>query len=132
MSEADIPVHIWKKSKVEEKLDDDSTKAQMCHRKDMIWRRLQEKLPNLSKVALAVLTIPHSNAGVFSILRKNKIDFHSNLDLRRLLSSIMTIKMNKPENLLPCHKFKPSKNLLTKYKAACRKYNRAHTSVAPH
>ena len=96
---------------------------------------MQEKLPNLSKVALGVLTIPHSNAGeeqVFSTIRKNKTDFRSNLDLRSSLSSIMTIKMNKPEDLLPCHRFKPSKNLLSKCKAACREYNRAHTSVAPH
>ena len=56
----------------------------------------------------------------------------SNLDLRSSLSSTMTIKMNKPEDLLPCHRFKPSKNLLSKCKAACREYNRAHTSVAPH
>ena len=28
----------------------------------------------------------------------------------------MTIKVNKPENLLPCHRFKLSKNLLTKCK----------------
>ena len=82
------------------------------------------------------LTIPHSNVGeerVFSMIRKNKTDFRSNLDLRRSLSSIMTIKMNKPANLLPCHRFKPSNSLLTKCKAACREYNRAHaTAVAPH
>ena len=118
-----------------EKLDDDGTEV-TYHRIDMIWGSLQEKLPNLSKVALAVLTIPHSNAGeerVFSMIKKNKTDFRSNLDLPRSLSSIMTIKMNKPANLLPCHTFKPSNSLLTKCKAACREYNRAHaTAVAPH
>ena len=118
-----------------EKLDDDGTEV-TYHRIDMIWGSLQEKLPNLSKVALAVLTIPHSNAGeerVFSMIRKNKTDFRSNLDLRKSLSSIMTIKMNKLANLLPCHRFKPSNSLLTKCKAACREYNRAHaTAVAPH
>ena len=62
MSEADIPAHIWKESKVVEKLDDDGTKV-TYHRMDMIWGSLQEKLPNLGKVALAVLTIPHSNSG---------------------------------------------------------------------
>ena len=135
MSEADIPAHIWKESKVEEKLDNDNAETVTYHRMDMIWGSLQEKLPNLSKVALGVLTIPHSNAGeerVFSTIRKNKTDFRSNLDLRSSLSSIMTIKMNKPEDLLTCHRFKPSKNLLSKCKAACREYNRAHTSVAPH
>ena len=116
MSEADIPVHIWKKSKVEEKLDDDSTKAQMCHRKDMIWRRLQEKLPNLSKVALAVLTIPHRNAGeerVFSMIRKIKQIFVLTWIFEDRLAQL-TIKMNKPENLLPCHKFKPSQEPVNK------------------
>ena len=122
MSEADIPAHIWKESKVEEKFDNDNAETVTYHRMDMIWGSLQEKLPNLSKVALGVLTIPHSNAG----------EERSNLDLRGSLSSIMTIKMNKPEDLLPCHRFKPSKNLLSKCKAACREYNRAHTSVAPH
>ena len=135
MGEADIPTHICKESKVVEKLDDDGTEV-TYHRIDMIWGSLQEKLPNLSKVALAVLTIPHSNEGeerVFSMIKKNKTDFRSNLDLRRSLSSIMTIKMNKPANLLPCHRFKPSNSLLTKCKAACREYNRAHaTAVAPH
>ena len=135
MGEADIPAQICKESKVVEKLDDDGTEV-TYHRMDMIWGSLQEKLPNLSKVALAVLTIPHSNAGeerVFSMIRKNKTDFRSNLDLRKSLSSIMTIKMNKLANLLPCHRFKPSNSLLTKCKAACREYNRAHaTAVAPH
>ena len=112
MSEADIPAHIWKESKVVEKLDDDGTEV-TYHRMDMIWGSLQEKLPNLSKVALAVLTIPHSNAReerVFSMISKNKTDFPSNLDLRRSLSSIMTIKMNKPANLLPCHRFNAKQN----------------------
>ena len=45
-----------------EKLDDDGTEV-TYHRMDMIWGSLQEKLPNLSKVALAVLTIPPSNEG---------------------------------------------------------------------
>ena len=44
---------IWKESKVVEKLDDDGTEV-TYHRMDMIWGSLQEKLPNLSKVALAV------------------------------------------------------------------------------
>ena len=101
MSEADIPAHNWKESKVVENLDDDGTEV-TYHWMDMIWGSLQEKLPNLSKVALAVLTIPYSNAGeqrMFSMIRKNKTDFRSNLDLRRSLSSIMTIKMNKPAQI---------------------------------
>ena len=134
MSEANIPVHIWKESKIEEKLDDGSAEAVTYHLMDMIWGSLQEKLPNFNKVALAILTIPHSNAEeerVFPSEGKIK-HFRFNLDLRRSLSSIMTTKMNKPENLLPCHRFRPSKNLLTKCKTSCTEYNRAHTSVDPH
>jgi hypothetical protein len=99
---------------------------------DMIWGYLRDKLPNLSKVILSVLTIPHSNAAeerVFSMIRKNKTsDFRSNLDLETSLSAIMTIKMNKPTSLIPCHKFKPSTELLKKCKTVCREYSRAHSS----
>ena len=131
MSETDIPAHIWEESAVTEKQDLDSDEVLTYHRMDMIWGYLRDKLPNLSKVALSVLTVPHSNAAeelVFSLIRKNKTDFRSNLDLETSLSSIMTIKMNKPASLLPCHRFKPSKELLKKCKAACREYNRAHTA----
>jgi hypothetical protein len=131
MSETDIPAHIWEESAVTEKQDLDSDEVLTYHRMDMIWGYLRDKLPNLSKVALSVLTVPHSNAAeelVFSLIRKNKTDFRSNLDLETSLSCIMTIKMNKPASLLPCHRFKPSKELLKKCKAACREYNRAHTA----
>ena len=40
MSEADIPAHIWKESKVVEKLDDNGTEV-TYHRMDMIWGSLQ-------------------------------------------------------------------------------------------
>ena len=129
MARTDIPSHIWEESAVIEK-DVDGGEALTYHRMDMIWGYLRDKLPNLSKVALSVLTIPHSNAAeerVFSLVRKNKTDFRANLDLETSLSSIMTIKMNRPASLQPCHKFKPTKELLKKCKAACREYNRLHT-----
>ena len=37
MSEADIPAHIWKESKVEEKLHNDNAETVTYHRMDMIW-----------------------------------------------------------------------------------------------
>lgn len=37
MSEADIPAHIWKESKVEEKLDNDNAETVTYHCMDMIW-----------------------------------------------------------------------------------------------
>ena len=118
-------------SAVVEKEDTDGGEILTYHRMDMIWGHLREKLPNLSKVALSLLTIPHSNAAeerVFSLVRKNKTDFRANLDLETSLSSIITIKMNRPASLQACHQFKPTKELLKKCKAACRVYNRAHTS----
>ncbi len=131
MSEGDIPDHIWKESTVTEKLDVESGETITYHRMDMIWGHLRNKLPNLSKVALSCLTIPHSNAAeerVFSLIRKNKTDFRANLDLETSLSAIVTIKMNKPASLVPCHQFKPSTELLKKCKTACREYNKAHSS----
>ncbi|CAB4014767.1 ATP-dependent DNA helicase [Paramuricea clavata] len=131
MAETDIPEHIWKESVVTEKTNVDGGETLTYHRMDMIWGYLRDKLPNLSKVTLSVLTIPHSNAAeerVFSMIRKNKTDFRSNLDLETSLSAIMTIKMNKPASLMPCHKFKPSTELLKKCKSACTEYNRAHSS----
>ena len=61
-------------------------------------------LPNLSNVALTVLTAPHNNAAeeqVFSIICKNKTEFRSRLDVTSL-NAIMVVKMSKPESLSPC------------------------------
>lgn len=80
----------------------------------------------LSKVALLVLTIPHSNAGeerVFSMIKKNLTSLRSCLDQEETLGSIMTIKMeslSRPEgiNLPP--------NVVKAAKSAARLYNKAH------
>ena len=49
------------------------------HRMDIVWGYLRQPLPLLNKIALAVLTIPQSNAAeerererVFSMISKNK------------------------------------------------------------
>lgn len=59
MSEADIPTYIWEQSTVTEKVDVESDDIVTYHCMDMIWGHLREKLPNHSRVALSVLTIPH-------------------------------------------------------------------------
>lgn len=105
-------------------------------RPDIVWGHLQEmttpdgrkRFPILSKVALLVLTIPHSNAGeerVFSMIKKNLTSLRSCLDQEETLGSIMTIKMesltlSRPEgiNLLP--------NVVKAAKSATRLYNKAH------
>ena len=93
-------------------------------RPDIVWGR--KHFPILSKVALLVLTIPHSNAGeerVFSMIKKNLTSLRSCLDQEETLGSIMTIKMesrSRPEGInLPPNVVKPAKS-------ATRLYNKAH------
>ena len=85
------------------------------------------KIPLLSSIALCVLTIPHSNVAeerVFSPIKKNKTTFRSSLDLKTSLNSIMIIKMNTSEDLVPCYRTKLPIELLKKYKKACKDYNK--------
>ena len=122
ISKEEIPQHVWDEACVQviERSSDDgqeTVQEQKYHRMDIIWGFLRNVFPLLSKVALAVLTIPHSNAAeerVFSMIRKNKTEFRPRLDADTTLGSIMSIKMNSPESLTPCYKFKPSTELLKK------------------
>ena len=71
---------------------------------DIIWGSLRNRFPSLSAIAVTVLVVPHSNAGderVFSMIKKNKTDFLSNLQLDGSLNSIMLIKVAFPESLIP-------------------------------
>ena len=54
----------------------------------------------LCEIALAILVVPHSNAvdeSLFSMIRKNKTEFRSSLDLSKSLNSVMRVKMDLPE-----------------------------------
>ena len=118
-------VQIWKDAEVR------ATGEETHHRMDVIWGFLRSKVPHLAKIALSALVIPHSNAAeerVFSMLRKNKTEFRSRLDMKGSLNSIMRIKMSLPEALVPCHTWNPPEKLLKKCKAAVRRYNEAHSS----
>ena len=122
MTDDDIPQNIWESAK----LGDGG-----YHRMDVIWGYLKPKIPLLADVALSVLVIPHSNAGeerVFSMIRKNKTEFRSQLSASGSLNSIMRIKLSLPEDLVPCFRWKPSNDLLKKCKSACRLYNEKHSS----
>ena len=103
-------------------------------RLDVIWGHLQDLLipdgrmrfPRLFRIALLVLTIPHSNAGeerVFSMIKKNVTATRSCLDQEKTLGSILTIKMesvNYPDGVsLP-------PNVFVAAKGATKKYNKAH------
>ena len=88
---------------------------------DVIWGFLKEKFPRLTEIALSVLVIPHSNPSeerVFSVIRKNKTEFRSRLQLGASLNAIMRVKMAVPEQLMACYKWQPSKELLKNCKSA--------------
>ena len=128
MEESEIPKDRWDAAAV---LSDEAKKI-VYHRIDIIWAHLRPKLPQVTNIALFLRAIPsHSNAAeerVFSMNGKNNIKFQSILDLATSLNAIMLIKMNQPERLLPCHRWKIPNELLKQCKSACREYNQEHSS----
>ena len=128
----DIPKQIWEKATVKV----DSVNDKSYQRMDVIWHYISTmKAPDhttrflrLSKIAMLVLLIPHSNAQeerIFSMVRKNKTAFRPSLDPKGTLSSIMTVKL---ANDVPAHQFEPSKELLKTAKSATWNYNKEHSS----
>ena len=104
------------------------------HRADALWTYLgsrrepgtnRPEFDQLFKVAIAVLTIPHSNAGEERIVSLNKTSARSSLLLEGTLSSIVTIKTHITDPL----DWKPSAELLKKAKKATMEYNRQHLAV---
>ena len=133
MCDSDIPIKIWEEALVKEEKDDDNNSK---YRMDVIWgylnsvKNVDRKLTfeRLAKVALLVLTIPHSNAEeerVFSLVTKNKTKFRPNLKLDGTLASILTIKLANPQL---CYKFEPPQEVIESAKKATVTYNRAHSS----
>ena len=101
---------------------------------DTFWLTMEKaQLPSkklrfslLSKVALAALTLPHSNADAersFSLLRKIQQDSRGNL-AHDTTTSLMSWRMNEDEE---CHNFKPSSSLLRMTKSACTAYKKEHS-----
>ena len=62
------------------------------------------------------------------MIRKNKTEFRSRLNLSKSLNSVMRVKMSLPEQVQSCYRWKPGKVSLKKCKSACKEYNRAHSS----
>ena len=84
----------------------------------------------LFKVAKLILITPHSNAGiesVFSLVNKNKsaASNRNKLDMEGSLSSILAVKMERPESQEKCYCFKPSEELLISAKKATYTYHRS-------
>ena len=125
MCDNDIPKEICEDSLVK------VLEGRSYYRMDIIWSEIKKSLPKLANIALFLLTIPHSNAGeerIFSIIGKNKTKFRSNLDNETSLNSIMLIKINKPESFKSCYQWKFSNKQLKKCNAACKEYNRQHST----
>ncbi|XP_033115332.1 uncharacterized protein LOC117115582 [Anneissia japonica] len=125
----DIPEAVLKEAKIEE---DGITQ----YRIDRIWHSISNmktvegtsRFPRLVNVAKLVLVIPHSNAEeerIFSMVRKNKTSFRSNLDPKGTLSSILTVKLAQH---LPVHAYETPTEILKKAKGATWAYNQLHSS----
>ena len=98
LEDASIPEGVWNKATVS--VDEGNDVA--YHRMDVLWQYISTmklpcrapRFPMLSKVAMLVLVIPHSNAEeerIFSMVRKNKTAFRPSLDPKGTLSSIFTL-----------------------------------------
>ena len=124
-----IKQYVWESAKVNENVDEGT----MYYRMEITWPNPRTNLPTLASVVLQLLTIPHSNAAeerVFSMINKNKTQFRSTLDLGKSLNSIILMKANSPEGLVPCHMKKFSEELLRKCKSACMHYNKEHSCLS--
>ena len=105
MNDTDLPKEAKQAATLQ--LDEDGKIVSL--RMDVVWGYLGNlkisgypRFQNLNKVAQLVLVLPHSNAEeerAFSLVRKNKTCFRGNLDINRILSAIMTIKIN---STVPC------------------------------
>ena len=90
----------------------------------------RQRFGKLSKTAMLVLTIPHSNAAeerVFSMIRKNQTSFRPSLDPKEILSSLITIKMEVENRGEDKYSFPPT--VIREAKSATRKYNRAQKTT---
>ena len=91
------------------------------YRMDIMLHKLQElkspigcsfRFRRLFKVAKIILVTPNSNAGierVYSIVNKNKSENsdRKRLDVNRSLSSILAVKLYRPESDHKCYDFHP-------------------------
>ena len=107
------------------------------YRMDVMWSYLKNmknpdgtpRFAKLGKVAVLVLTLPHSNAQeerIFSMVTKNKTKFWPNLEVDGTLSSIISVKLANSESSQPCYKFEPKKEILSSAKKATNEYNSMH------
>ena len=83
----------------------------------------------LFKCALVVLLTPHSNASierVFSLVNKNKSEAsnRNQLDIEGSLSSVLAVKLDRPESVSSCLDYDPDDKLLQEAKKAAVNYKK--------
>ena len=88
---------------------------------------------SLFEVAKIVSITPHSNAvieRVYSLVTKNKPEGsgRNRLDIDGSLSSILAVKLDRPESSFKCYNYIPSEALTEKAKRATKEYNDPHCS----
>ena len=106
MVKGDVPQRISDEAFIK------STSQSDHYRMEMIWVYLQRRFPLLSEITLVILVVPHSNAAderTFSVIRKNKTEFRSRLDLSKSLNSSMRVMINLPEQIQPYYRWKLDK-----------------------
>ena len=137
MTDECIGEDVFEEAKV---IDGEQDGESMFHyRMDVLWWHItnqnipgtaSKRFPHLAKVAELVLVLPHSNAGeerLFSIVRKNKTESRASLKLDGTLSNLLAMKLQYPEQVVPCFKWVPDDRLLDSSKKAAALYNAKHT-----
>jgi hypothetical protein len=94
----------------------------MCDIKELFSK--QPRYPNLSKLALACVVLPNSNAvadseRIFSMLKKIQTEHRSEL-ANDTICSLICAKQNKN---MECYEYCPDSEVLKKAKTACINYN---------
>jgi hypothetical protein len=94
----------------------------MCDIKELFSK--QPRYPNLSKLALACVVLPNSNAvadseRIFSMLKKIQTEHRSEL-VNDTICSLICAKQNKN---MECYEYCPDSEVLKKAKTACINYN---------
>ena len=125
---------VLKEAKVIDREEDGEVLFQ--YRVDVLWWYIAQlvipgttakRFKHLPKVAGLVLVLPHSNAGEERLFKgKNKTESRASMKLKGTLSSLLAIKLQYPEQTVPCHMWSPTKELLDSSKKAATAYNTEH------
>ena len=127
---------------IEDAVINDNDNRESEYRMDTIWYNIQNlkscvgenyRFNILFKVAHIALITPHSNAGierVYSVANKNKPEGsdRNRMDIDNTLSSILAVKLARPEQVCSCYNFVLSERLIKSAKTATTRYIMQHQS----